>query len=234
MIYILCNLGQKKIPLGTKGRTSILSYREYVRPAELHSLSAEENCPTEKVASLRSVKVATPPCAANAAIPCGLAVRKQHEMLFAASMFDFENPTKRRSIIMKRKLVMLLTIVAVLAVGIGIWYNVPINLMDLEHDEVIEIVVFNGNTGNATHITDETQIEHIIENLNEIKLKRSKPSVGYSGYSFKMTIYLSDGNEADDWNNFIINSDDTIRKDPFFYKVVSEKIDYDYIAGIVN
>lgn len=61
---------------------------------------------------------------------------------------------------MKRKLVMLLTIVAVLAVGIGIWYNVPINLMDLEHDEVIEIVVFNGNTGNATHITDETQIEH--------------------------------------------------------------------------
>lgn len=80
---------------------------------------------------------------------------------------------------MKRKLVMLLTIVAVLAVGIGIWYNVPINLMDLEHDEVIEIVVFNGNTGNATHITDETQIEHIIENLNEIKLKRSKPSVGY-------------------------------------------------------
>ena len=134
--------------------------------------------------SLRSDKVATPPCAAYAAIPCGLAVRKQHEMLFAASKFDFENPTKRRSIIMKRKLVMLLTIVAVLAVGIGIWYNVPINLMDLEHDEVIEIVVFNGNTGNATHITDETQIEHIIENLNEIKLKRSKPSVGYSGYVF--------------------------------------------------
>ena len=31
-----------KSPLGTKGRTSILSYREYVRPAELHSRSAEE------------------------------------------------------------------------------------------------------------------------------------------------------------------------------------------------
>ena len=43
---------------------------------------------TENVASLRSVKVATPPCAAKAAIPCGLAVRKQHEMLFAASKFD--------------------------------------------------------------------------------------------------------------------------------------------------
>ena len=81
---------KRKIPLGTKGRTSILSYREYVRPAELHSQSAEENCPTENVSSLRSVKVATPPCAAKAAIPCGLAVRKQHKMLFAASKFEGE------------------------------------------------------------------------------------------------------------------------------------------------
>ena len=79
---------KRKIPLGTKGRTSILSYREYVRPAELHSQSAEENCPTENVSSLRSVKGATLPCAAYAAIPCGLAVCKQHKMLFAASKFE--------------------------------------------------------------------------------------------------------------------------------------------------
>ena len=49
----------------------------YTHLAELHSQSAEENCMTENVASLRSVKVATPPCAAKAAIPCGLAVRKR-------------------------------------------------------------------------------------------------------------------------------------------------------------
>ena len=66
-----------KIPLGTKGRTSILSYREYVRPAELHSRSAEETCMTENVSSLRSVKGATLPCDACASIPCGLAVREQ-------------------------------------------------------------------------------------------------------------------------------------------------------------
>ena len=34
-----------KNTLGTKGRTSILSYREYVRPAELHSRSAEKKLP---------------------------------------------------------------------------------------------------------------------------------------------------------------------------------------------
>ncbi|MSB22871.1 hypothetical protein GKE97_25785 [Flavonifractor plautii] len=48
-----------------------------MRPAELHSLSAEKGCLTENVSSLRSVKVATPPCAAYAAIPCGLAVRRR-------------------------------------------------------------------------------------------------------------------------------------------------------------
>ena len=85
----VCRTG--KIPLGTKGRTSILSIESIeVRPAELHSRSAEETCPTVNVSSLRSVKVATPPCAAKAAIPCGLAVRKQHEMLFAASKFEGE------------------------------------------------------------------------------------------------------------------------------------------------
>ena len=81
---------KRKIPLGTKGRTSILSVESIVRPGSLHSRSAEENCTTENVSSRPSVKVATPPCAAKAAIPCGLAVRKQHEMLFAASKFEGE------------------------------------------------------------------------------------------------------------------------------------------------
>ena len=65
-----------------------------MRPAELYSRSAEENCSTEHASSLRSVKVATPPCAAYAAIPCGLAVRKQHKMLFVASKFEKLNTEK--------------------------------------------------------------------------------------------------------------------------------------------
>ena len=40
------------------------------------SSSAEENCLTENVSSLHSVKVATP-CTAYAAITCGLAIRRR-------------------------------------------------------------------------------------------------------------------------------------------------------------
>lgn len=106
--------------------------------------------------------------------------------------------------------------------------------MNLDHNEVMELVIFNGNSGNTTHIKDEEQIQHIIDNLNDVEVKRAKLSLGYSGYSYKVTIYLSDGNEAYDWNNFIINSDNTIRKDPFFYSVTKGKIDYSYIENIVD
>lgn len=85
-----CNKQRSKIPLGTKGAL-LYSLSRVVRPAELHSRSAEENCSTENVSSLRSVKGATLPCDACASIPCGLAVRKQHEMLFAASKFEKPN-----------------------------------------------------------------------------------------------------------------------------------------------
>ena len=135
---------------------------------------------------------------------------------------------------MKKKMIILLSAMLICLIGIIVWYNVSLNLTDLVPDEVMEIVVFNGNSGETTHITDEQQIQHIIQNLNDVTVKKWKPSVGYTGYSFKITIYLSDGNEADGWNNFIINSEDTIRKDPFFYSVVTGKIDYNYIKSIVK
>lgn len=135
---------------------------------------------------------------------------------------------------MNKKAKTVIAVLVVLAAGFLLWYNLPIKLLDLEPKNVMEITVFNGNTGKLTHITDEEEIENIIENLNEVKIKRYKPSVGYSGYSFKMTIYLTDGNEADGWNNFIINSEDTIRKDPFFYRVTEGNIDYEYIESITE
>ena len=98
-----------------------------MRPAELHSPSAEENCLTENVASLRSVKVATPPCAAKAAIPCGLAVRKQHKMLFAASKFErkYFNLAKERKCMSKAILAAIVSLVlGVLAeASVGVRWN---------------------------------------------------------------------------------------------------------------
>ena len=130
-------------------------------------------------------------------------------------------------IIMKRKTILVSSVTAILLAGLFVWYTLPVDLMDLDHKEVLELVVFNGSSGNATHITDKEQIQHIIDDLNDVEM-------GYSGYGYKLSVYLSDGNEAGDWNNFIINSEDTIRKDPFFYSVIKGYIDYNYIENIAE
>ena len=64
-----------------------------MRPAELHSLSAGKPADREcYVTSFRQGGYT--PLRRYAAIPCGLAVRKQHKMLFAASKFEKLNTEK--------------------------------------------------------------------------------------------------------------------------------------------
>lgn len=82
---------------------------------------------------------------------------------------------------MKKKIIILLSVVIILLMGIVVWFNIPLELMDLDPNEVMEIVVFNGNGGNATHITDKEQIQHIVENLNGVEVKRSKLIFGIYG-----------------------------------------------------
>ena len=79
-----------KIPLGTKGRTSILSVES--------SASCGASFPVSRRKLLDRACFGTSfrqggytPCDACASIPCGLAVCKQHEMLFAASKFGKTN-----------------------------------------------------------------------------------------------------------------------------------------------
>lgn len=135
---------------------------------------------------------------------------------------------------MKKKLLIILSIISIVVIGGVIWYISPLDLIQLNPEDVLEISIFDGNTGTSLHITKKEDITYIINNLNVVKLKRKKASTGYTGYSFKTTIYLNNGEEADGWNNFIINSKDTIRKDPFFYNVVEGSIDYQYIKTLIQ
>ena len=47
-------------------------------------------------------------------------------------------------IIMKRKTILVSSVTAILLAGLFVWYTLPVDLMDLDHKEVLEIVVFNG------------------------------------------------------------------------------------------
>lgn len=135
---------------------------------------------------------------------------------------------------MKINRIILLSVVVWVIIGGWVWFKFPIDMMEVNPEEIMEIHVLDGNTGNSVSIFDKEDIFHIIENLNTIKLKREKLSVGCTGYSFKITIYGFYGEEIDGWNNFIISSSDTVRKDPFFYKVIDGSIDYEFFKGLIE
>ena len=120
---------------------------------------------------------------------------------------------------MKAKVRIFLLIIAIVVALIAIsaiWYFSPKTfLAGFEPSDISSISVFDGNTGNSFVIDDIDEIRYIVENIQSIEMTRDKVSLGYAGYSFRMSFYNSNGKEID---NFIINSTDTIRDDPFFYR----------------
>ena len=107
----------------------------------------------------------------------------------------------------------------------------PHKMIKIKSTEVFKMSVFNGNTGNHIEITDQSDINYIINSLNDITFQKGKLAIGYMGYSFRITIYNNKGKIIEE---LIINSEDTIRYKGFFYKAKDNLIDYDYIDNLLN
>ena len=125
----------------------------------------------------------------------------------------------------------LICLIVVSIIGGLIWWNIATPIVDISPTEVSKIEFFDGNTGKSVIITDAPDIKQIIENLNAVPVKKEKVSSGYMGYSIRTTIYKTDGTV---YKKFIINSSNTIRKDPFFYRASSDSIDYNYIQELID
>ena len=130
----------------------------------------------------------------------------------------------------KKWQVPLVAIIVACAICYGLIY-IPRKIVRIEPSKVSSIKIFDGNTGKSITITSSENINHIIGNLNSITFRTDKLSLGYLGYSFNTTIYKSNGKV---YKEFIINSKDTIRKDPFFYRASTKNIDYDYIKDLME
>ncbi|MGI2328494.1 hypothetical protein [Planococcus sp. YIM B11945] len=128
---------------------------------------------------------------------------------------------------MKKRLVIFGAILLAAVLLYSLTY-IPRHITNLTPSDISKITVFDGGKGFEVEIKEKADIAHIIQNLNSVTFQKDKPSLGYMGYSFNMTIYNDKGKAV---KELIINSADTIRSKGFFYTAKNQAIDYDYIAG---
>lgn len=131
---------------------------------------------------------------------------------------------------MKKRKWIIIAVPLVLLLLFALTY-IPHKAVSIDASKVSEITVLDGNTGYKIEIIDRNDIDHIINNLNEVTFQKGKSSFGYKGYSFRTTINDKKGKSI---KELIINSNDTIRYKGFFYTAVNNSIDYDYIKQLVR
>ncbi|MBP3361098.1 MAG: hypothetical protein J6N52_09620 [Clostridia bacterium] len=106
----------------------------------------------------------------------------------------------------------------------------PVRFLNGESAETVSAInVFNGNTGKRYVIDDKDDIQYIIENLQNADFKIRQLSVGYIGTGFNLEFIGNNGKRMD---KVVINSDNTLRKDPFFYTENNSALCTEYLENI--
>jgi len=122
---------------------------------------------------------------------------------------------------MKRKVstVIGMAAIAIIIVFIVAWMA-PRNFLEgVKAENVAMISVRDGSNGNNVEITIQEDIIFIVGKIQSQSFKKDGVSMFHMGTLYTMRFFDSDNRLVEE---FILNSDDTIRKDPFFYKTDPE------------
>lgn len=123
-----------------------------------------------------------------------------------------------------KKIIAIILLVSIATVGGIIWWNSPVHFLNVE--DVAYIKVFNGNNGKSYVIDNKEDVSYIVNNISDTELRKTKISLGYMGYKFRLSFFNVDGKEID---KFILNDENTIRKDPFFYESKTGELCIEYL-----
>ncbi|SNU05570.1 Thiol-disulfide isomerase or thioredoxin [Lachnospiraceae bacterium] len=130
---------------------------------------------------------------------------------------------------MKKALIIILIMFFIITGTLAaVFFSKTTFLSDVSAAEVTRIEIFDGNNGTAFSITDPYEIEFIVGCFKSTKARKTGISLGRMGYTYNMQ-FMSDSGEV--LEEFILNSSDTIRKDPFFYQA-EDYICFDRIQSI--
>lgn len=121
---------------------------------------------------------------------------------------------------MKKKLSITIRIATIIIIAGFIAWMVPSNfLKGIKAENVAMISVRDGSTGNNFEIINQEDIELIVGKIQSQSFKKDGISMFLMGTLYTMKFFDSNSKLVAE---FILNSDDYIRKDPFFYKTSPE------------
>jgi len=112
-----------------------------------------------------------------------------------------------------------------------LWWNSPAAfLKSVNADDIAVIYVRDGQTGSRFAVRCREDITYIVENIQKVSFYRS----GISWFKMGTWFTLSFRDENDrKISEFIVNADDTLRKDPFFFKTDAGNMDItDYLSTL--
>lgn len=111
-----------------------------------------------------------------------------------------------------------------------VWISPRNFLKGIKAENIAMISVRDGSTGNIFEIINQEDVQFIVERIQSQSFKRDRVSLFLMGTLYTMSFFDSNDNPVAE---FILNADDTIRKDPFFYKTTPELIGLtEYINNI--
>lgn len=131
---------------------------------------------------------------------------------------------------MKKKVSITIRIATIIIIAGFIAWMVPSNfLKGIKAENVAMISVRDGSTGNNFEIINQEDIEFIVGKIQSQSFKKDGISMFLMGTLYTMKFFDSNSQLV---AGFILNSDDCIRKDPFFYKTSPELRLTEYIKNI--
>ena len=112
------------------------------------------------------------------------------------------------------------------------YYYAPVTfLKGVESSQIDTVYIFDGNTGEELALTDQEDIAYILENIQSIPVRRTGISILEMGYRFRMTFTDQSGGVIEE---ITVNSEDTIRQNPFFFTTEEGGLCFDYIWHLMD